>query len=333
MNISRRRALGLIAASATVPLAASCGETPKERVPVTLMLDWVPNTNHTGIYVARDFGFYTDNGLDVTIVEPGTAGAAAAVASGAAHFGVSYQEEVTLARVQDVPLVSVAAIIQHNTSGFASPVDRKIRTPRDFAGKKYGAFGYGFERPVLSALMQCDGGDAHAVEQIEFVDIGTTDMFVAWERGDVDFTWIFEAWDGIRAQQAGVELNYARLTDLDCIPDYYTPVLVTSEAMIATHPDIVQRFVRATALGYQLAINEPSRAAEALIKAVDGIDADLARESQAWLSPRYAEGAGRWGEQKRETWSAYATWLVDRGLLEHAINPNNAFDNSFIDNA
>ncbi len=316
--------------AAAVPLAAACGETSAEQASVTLMLDWVPNTNHTGFYVARDFGFYADENLDVAIVEPGTAGTAAAVAGGAAEFGISFQEEVTLARVQNVPLVSIAAIIQHNTSGFASPADRNIRRPRDFEGKTYGAFGLEVEQQVLSALMECDGGD---FSKIEFVDIGATDFFVAWERGDVDFVWIFEAWDGVRGELQGVALDFIRLTDTDCIPDYYTPVLATGEAMIANNPDIVQRFVRATARGYELAIREPSRAADALINAVDGIDAELVSASQQWLSPKYAEDASRWGEQKRETWAGYANWLVGHGLLEHAINPNNAFDNSFIENA
>ena len=148
-------------------------------------------------------------------------------------FGVSFQENVTLARIENVPIVSIAAVIQHNTSGFASPVDRAIRRPRDFAGKKYGSFGLEIERQILSSLMECDGGDFSA---IEFVDIGASDPFVAWERGDVDFIWIFEGWTHIEAQQRGIDLDFMRLNDLDCIPDYYTPVLITGEQMIAERP-------------------------------------------------------------------------------------------------
>ena len=184
MMISRRRTLAFLAGSAALPLVAACGESAAESAKITIMLDWVPNTNHTGLYVALDQGYYANENL-----EPGTSGVEAAVASGAADFGVSFQEQVTLARVQDVPIVSVAAVIQHNTSGFAAPTDRKIRRPRDFAGKTYGGFGFEIETQVLRALMECDGGD---FDQIEFVDIGASDPFVAWERGDMDFQWIFE---------------------------------------------------------------------------------------------------------------------------------------------
>ncbi len=330
MRISRRRALTALGAAAALPAIAACGEEPSERVDATVMLDWVPNTNHTGLYVAQARGLYAAQNLGVTIVEPGTSGVEPAVASGAADFGVSYQEAVTLARAESVPLVSIAAVIQHNTSGFASPLDRRIRRPRDFEGKKYGAFGSETERQVLTALMECDGGD---FSKIEFVDIGVTDFFVAWERGDVDFIWIFQGWDGIAAQQRGVELNFIGLQDNECIPDYYTPVIVTNEQMIADKPDVVQRFTRAVKQGYEFTIEQPLGAAKLLIDAAEGLDGELVRASQPWLSQRYAEGASRWGEQKQSTWTAYAQWLLDHGLLTRTINPADAFTNEFIEGA
>jgi ABC-type nitrate/sulfonate/bicarbonate transport system substrate-binding protein len=88
--------------------------------PVTLMLDWVPNTNHTGLFVADHEGYFAGEGLQVQIIQPGEVYAEQAVAGGAADFGVSFQEQVTLARGDDVPIVSIAAILQHNTSGFAA---------------------------------------------------------------------------------------------------------------------------------------------------------------------------------------------------------------------
>src|SRR5690606_30737067 len=130
---------------------------PQTLQKVKVVLDWTPNTNHTGLYVAKAKGYWEERGLDVEIVMPPETGAEAMVASGAAEFGVSYQESVTLAREQEVPVVSVAAVIQHNTSGFASPADKNIREPKDFEGKRYGGWGSPVEQAVIESLMQEQG--------------------------------------------------------------------------------------------------------------------------------------------------------------------------------
>ena len=96
---------------------------------------------HTGLYAARDKGFFKEQGLEVEIIQPGQSGADQMVASGNVQFGVSYQESVTMARIAGVPLVSIAAVIQHNTSGFASPLAKGIDSPEKFEGKTYGGWG------------------------------------------------------------------------------------------------------------------------------------------------------------------------------------------------
>src|SRR4030042_2450153 len=112
------KGLALIAILLLATLAAACGGTaPEGLTPVTLMLDWVPNTNHTGIFVARDLGYFREAGLDVQIVEPGEVYPEAAVAGGAADFGIRFQESVSLGRAEGAPIVSIAAVVQHNTPG------------------------------------------------------------------------------------------------------------------------------------------------------------------------------------------------------------------------
>jgi len=102
---------------------------------ISFVLDWVPNTNHTGIYVAKVKGYFAEEGLDVDIIQPGESSADQMVATNTAQFGISYQEGVTFARASGAPLVSLAAVIQHNTSGFGSPKDKQIVSPKDFEGK------------------------------------------------------------------------------------------------------------------------------------------------------------------------------------------------------
>jgi ABC-type nitrate/sulfonate/bicarbonate transport system substrate-binding protein len=292
------------------------------------MLDWFPNTNHTGLYVALDKGWYAEQGLAVEIVEPAEGSTLVqVVAAGQADFGISYQEEVSQARAAGVPIISIAAIIQHNTSGLASPQDRGITRPKDFEGKRYGSWGSPIERAVLDVLMSCDGGD---VNEVEFIDIGWADYFTVVER-DVDFAWIFYGWTGIEAELRDMDMDVVMLSDWsDCVPDYYTPVIITSEGNVAEKPELVRSFMAATARGYEFVIEHPAQAADMLLAHAPESSPDLVRASQEWLSPLYQADAARWGEQKLEIWQRYADWMADRGVLPQHIDAKEAFTNEFL---
>ncbi len=293
---------------------------------VKLVLDWTPNTNHTGIYVAQAEGFFKEQGLDVEIMLPGEAGADQLVASQKAEFGISAQETLTEARIQDIPVVSIGAIIQHNTSGFASPKNKGITSPANYEGKTYGGWGAPVEEAVLSSLMQKENAD---VSEVEIVNMGNTDFFTAVER-DIDFAWIYYGWTGVEAELRGQELNMQYLTDYSEKLDYYTPVLTTSETMMNENPETVQAFMAAVSKGYEFAIEKPDQAADILIEAVPDLDPELVKASQEWLSPKYKDDADQWGIQKEEVWSSYAEWMYNHDLLEEKLNANEAFTNEFL---
>ncbi|MDQ0113011.1 ABC transporter substrate-binding protein [Paenibacillus harenae] len=300
--------------------------TDKPLTKVQVVLDWTPNTNHTGLYVARDKGFFKEQGLDVEIIQPGESGADQMVASGNVQFGVSYQESITMARIAGVPLVSLAAVIQHNTSGFASPVDKGIDSPKKFEGKTYGGWGAPLEEAVIDSLMQEEQAD---VKKVNIMSIGDGDFFSAVKR-DIDFAWIYYAWTGVEAELRGEKINMVYLTDYSDKLDYYTPVLATSEKLIAEDPELVKAFVAGAAAGYQYAIDNPEDAAEMLIKAEPDLNAELVRASQKWLSPKYQDDAAQWGEQKLSVWENYADWMFDHKLLEKELEADKAFTNDFL---
>ncbi|WP_018759243.1 ABC transporter substrate-binding protein [Paenibacillus terrigena] len=306
--------------------AAQQQEAPKELTKVKVVLDWTPNTNHTGLYVARDKGFFKEQGLDVEIVQPGEGGADMMVAAGNAEFGVSYQENITLGRTQNVPIVSLAAIIQHNTSGFASPVDKNIKSPKDFEGKTYGGWGSPNEEAMLQSLMETEKAD---VKKVNNVSIGSADYFTA-TKSNIDFAWIYYAWTGVEAELRKEPMNMIYLKDYSSKLDYYTPVLATSEKMIAEKPDLVRAFVKGAAEGYEFAIQKPDEAADILIKAEPDLNADLVKASQKWLSPRYQDDAAAWGLQKRDVWVNYADWMTEHKLLTGTFDPDKAFTNDFL---
>jgi len=323
--------LGVILAMAMGCTTSSPSPTPQptaeiKPVKAILSLDWVPNTNHTGFYVALEKGWYAEQGIDLEIQIPSDPAAALKqVAYGNTEFGVSFQEEMTIARSNDIPVVSLAAIIQHNTSAFASLAEIGIQRARDVEGKRYASLGLPIERPILGQLMACDGGD---INKVEFIDVGF-DTFPALIGKRADLAWIFMGWDGVQAEIMGVKLNALPLYG-SCVPDYYTPVVVTGETTIANKPDLVRRFMAATARGYEYAIAHPEESAEILLQASPETDAELARRSQAWLSPRYQDDAPRWGVQKLEIWQKFADFMFQNKLIAQAIDPQKAFTNDFL---
>lgn len=301
---------------------------PAKLEKVTVILDWVPNTNHTGMYVALEKGYYKEQGLDVEIIQPTEGGSADLIAAGQGQFGISYQEQVTYARTAETPLPvkAIAAIIQHNTSGFASPKEKNIATPKDFEGKKYGGWGSPAEEAMLKGLMEKSGAD---FSKLEMVDIGAADFFTSVQK-NVDFTWIYYGWDGIAAEQKNFPLNFIKMQDIDPNLDFYTPVIIASEDTLKNKPELAKKFLKATALGYQDSINKPEEAAEALLKHAPELDKNLVIGSQKYLAAQYIADAPRWGEMKQEMWENYANWMFDKKLINVKLNANEAYTNEYL---
>jgi len=324
--------IGFGVLSATV--LAGCGNNAEEQgggaglERTSVILDWTPNTNHTGLYVALEKGYYKNEGLDVEIVQPSEGTTSTLIAAGKGDFGVSYQEDVTYALTSKdpLPIKAVATIIQHNTSGFAAPKSKNIQGPKDFEGKVYGGWGSPSEEAILQAVMEKSGADYSKLTQ---VDIGNDDFFAATTK-NVDFAWIFEGWTGIEAKIRGVDINYIPARELDSALDYYTPVLITGTKTIAEHPDKVRKFLKATEEGYRYAIDHPEESAELLLKHAPEINKELAVESQKFLAAKYIDDAPGWGQMKTEVWSAYAEFLKNKGLIPSALKPEEAFTNEFL---
>lgn len=305
--------------------ASKAEETEKK---VTLILDYVPNTNHTGFYVAKEKGYFQEEGLDVDIVEPGDDSTSATlVAAGKGEFGVSYQEDVTYARTAEdpLPIRAIATIIQHNTSGFVSLKEANIQSPKDFEGKVYAGWQAPSEEAVIKAVMTAANADFSKLTMVGadgsgFASLGKT----------VDIQWEFEGWAVIKGRMEGYDLNYLPLKDLDERLDYYTPVIITSERMIEEDPETVQKFINATKKGYEFAISNPEEAAEILGKYVPDYDIEFLKESQKFLSAEYAKDAESWGIMKDSVWDNYTAFMYENKLIDTKIEASQQYTNEFI---
>ncbi|MBY6366431.1 ABC transporter substrate-binding protein [Rhodococcoides corynebacterioides] len=303
-------------AAAVLVLASSlagCASSDASDGTVRFALDWTPNTNHTGFFVAQQEGFFADAGLDVEVLPYNSTSPDTLVDSGNAEFGVSFQSSATHAKAAGANIVSVMAPLQHWATGIGVRADRTdIASPRDLDGKTYAGFGDAGESASLAEVIRNDGGTG----DFETVVLGTS-AYEAVYSGEADFTVSYFAWEGLEAERAGTPMKYFDYTDHG-FPDAYAIVIDGNEDWLAENTDRARAFVQALQRGYEFAAENPEAAAQDLIDANPGAfpDENLVIESQRILSERYLRDAdGRVGTQTLDTWSGFSRFLYEAGVL------------------
>lgn len=302
--------------------------TPDQaREKVSVVLDWVPNTNHTGMYVALEKGYYSELGLDVEIVQPPEGGALQLVAANKAQFAVSFQEEIgpALASSSPLPVTAVASIIDHNVSGLISLKETGINSPKDLEGKRYATWDTPFEKAIIQEIMEADGGD---FSKLEMIPSTVTDVVTALQT-DIDTVWIYYGWDGVFTELQGIETNYLSFRDINPTFDFYTPVLAAGTQYLEQNEEQAKKFLEATAKGYEFAISNPDEAAEILVKHAPEIDLELAKKSQAFLANEYKAEKETWGTIDEMRWKSFYNWMYEKGLLEKDIQQE-GFTNAYL---
>lgn len=235
---------------------------------------------------------------------------------------------MAIASKDPLPIRAIAAVIQHNTSGFATAVSKNITSPADFEGKTYSSWGGPGEAATLHAVMDSMGADFSKLNIV----ISDGSGFAALEK-NVDVMWFYEAWDNVKCQLNNFPINYMELRQFDKRLDYYTPVIITSNKMIEENPETVRKFLAATSRGYAYAIANPDESAKILQKYAPDYSLEMLTISQNYLAPKYAEDAPRWGEMKDEVWNGYTDLLVQYGVLESAIPAETCYTNEFLPEA
>jgi ABC-type nitrate/sulfonate/bicarbonate transport system substrate-binding protein len=281
---------------------------------VRVALDWTPNTDHTGFYVAAEQGWYADAGVNLKLLPYNTTAPETLIAAGQTECGISFQDAMTFAYAAGAPITSVMAILQHTASAIAVLGDSPIARPRDLDGKTYGGFGYPADHPTIQVVIKHDGGKG-VFKEVTL----NTGAYQAMYSKQVDFTIVFTAWEGVEAKELGHELRYFKATDYG-FPDSYQVVLACNTDWLAKNPDLARRFIAATVQGFQFANDNPAEAAGILIAANPGIfDANpaLPQDSAAYMAEQglYVNDAGLVGPQTLDRWTAYSSFLYREGLL------------------
>ena len=301
----------------------------KELEKVTFVLDWTPNTNHTGLYVAQEKGYFEEAGLDVEIVQPPEDGAVVLVASGKAQFGISFQDSLAAAVAGDdaLPVTAVASVIQHNTSGIISRAGEGMDRPKGMENHTYATWNGSIELATLQEVVEADGGD---FSKVELLPSTVTDEVSALKTNSVDSIWIFYAWAGVKTELEGLDTDYFAFADIDPVFDYYTPVIISGNDYLEENPETAKAFMEAVSKGYQFAIENPEEAAENLCNAAPELDKELVTASQKYLADQYQADAEYWGYIDAKRWNNFYQWVNENQLLENEVPLDTAFTNDYL---
>ena len=314
-----RRVVALLAAALALVGAAGCGgdgAEPGAPQGATLVLDFVPNAVHSGIYAARRQGYYREAGIDLTIRQPGAStDAPKLLASGRADFAILDIHDLGIARERGLDVVGAMPIVQRPLASLIARADGPVRRPRDLAGRTVGVTGLPSDEAVVDSEVSADGGDPSRVRR---VTIGF-DAVASLAAGKVDAATGFWNAEGVALRRQGVPVRIFKV-DRYGAPPYPELVLTASQETVEREPGLVDSMLAATSEGYEFVTAHPRRGLDDLLAEVPGLDrGDQAAQLQALLpdlKPAPFDPA-----VLRE----WAAWDLEHGLLKRPLDVDAAF--------
>ncbi len=285
-----------------------------------VVLDWFPNTNHTGMLIAKKRGWFEEAGLDVEI-------------DGQVHgemelHGADFVCGPEIAMLEcmqrGIPLTGIAVFTQKCDSGIVSLKSSGITRPRELMGKRLTHWTPEWFHKSISRLVEEDGGD---YSKIHLVNMDVGDIVEALTTV-ADATWVYENWENEVLIDAGYEINYFNLGDCDPVFDFPAPAMAADRRVLKEKPEAVKAFLACIDRGYRVAAADP----EGCILEVreympEGCSDEMLIRSQKHLAPIFLDKQGKWGRIAPERWNRMADWLVEVGVIEHRMEEE--FTNGF----
>lgn len=313
--------------SENVSEKTSAGTEKEDLQKVTLMLDWYPNAVHSFLFAAQEKGYFKEQGLSVEIQMPAdTNDPLRLVAADQIDMAISYQPQVLVARGEDIPVQSFAALVRHPLNQVMVPEDGSIQSPKDLAGKTVGYPSIPLDEAIIDTMVKTDGGD---LEKVEMVDIGW-DLIPAMATKKTDaIIGGYINHEKLLLEKEGHPVRTLNPADYG-VPDYYELVLVGSEKGLKEKPEVFEKFMAAAAKGQEFVQGNPEEGLAILLKQEDKsspLDKEIETKSLEILLPLMDAGENSFGHQDLETWKTVAEWLQKTNIIQKQINPEEAFIN------
>jgi NitT/TauT family transport system substrate-binding protein len=294
-------------------------------VKVTLPVGYIPNVQFAPLYVAIDKGFYSAEGLDVSVDYSMENDNTVLVGTGDLQFAIVSGEQVLLARAQQLPVVYVMAWYQQYPVGIAARASSGVESVTDLKGKKIGLPGlYGTSYIGAIALL-----DAYGLQQSDVtLDSIGFNQVAALSAGTEDAVVIYTANEPLQLDQEKVD--YVLFKTADAV-DLVANGLITNEETLKNNPELVRKMVAATLKGIQYTIDNPDEAFEISKKYVENLaNADQAVQKQVLLNSIEQWKTSTPGYSDPAAWENMQNILLKMGLLTGSLDLNQAYSNLYL---
>lgn len=300
-----------------------CSDDKKSNLKeVDLVLDFVPNTNHTGIFVAIENGYLKKEGIKLNVLSAPEDSTSDLVISGKAPFGIYFQESMGAKLSHNAPITAVAAIIEHNTSGILS-----LKDLNDLTLIKYGSWNDPVELSMIKHIFKKQG-----LNDYTFVPNTDSNSISSLKNDLFNACWVYYAWDGVLAKENLKDIKFTYLKDIDNVFDYYSPIIIANNEYLKNNKQQAKAVIKAIKQGYIYAMTNPEQAADILIKYAPNLKnkRNFIISSQKYLSTRYAQNPQKWGEIDAKRWNDFYEWLNQNQITKNPIPLNVGFSNEYL---
>lgn len=288
---------------------------------IKVKLDWFANTNHTGYLLAQKRGWFAEAGLDVEIDGQvhGTM-----VLPDDVDFVCGPQIAMMKCMRDGVKMTAVASMTQKCDSGIVSLKEAGITRPRDLEGKRLTHWDPEWYHKTIGRLVENDGGDYSKVKLVN-MDVGD----IVGTLGNIaDATWVYENWENQELIEAGKEINYFNLGDIDPIFNFCAPAMAASHKILKERPEAVKAFLGVLDRAYQAVVADPEGTVlEVKDMMPEGSSDAMLIRSQKHLAPIFLDENGHWGRIQPERWNPMADYLVEVGVIPHRME--NEYTNDY----
>lgn len=330
------RIVALATAVALVAISlglSACGEvsndTTGETQPFSLTLDFYPNPDHAGIYMAQKLGYFKEAGLDVSISAPSDPSAPIKlVAAGRTDLAISYEPEVALAREEGLDVVAVAALVNRPLTSMIWLKKSGIKGVAGLKGKTIATAGIPYQDAFLKTIL----ARVHLTpEDVKSVNVGFG-LLPALVGGSAQaMLGGYSNVEGVDLRERGKQPVIQPVDKLG-VPTYDELVLVANRKRLEEDPQSYRLFIAALERGTNAAVEKPKEATEAITAANHSLEPKLtAAEVKATLPLLSARVAGKpYGYMDPEQWKAFAGWMRDEELVKSLLTPAQLLTNAYL---